>query len=379
MTTRTVTHASILLRRRVKAARLGVVFVCLGAAARWASAEGQAQSPSDTWKADPSLVTRCYTPPRKVLVGTEISGWELILDLPLEKRFQRMDEYVDSMEAQAHVKYPGKRLDLAVLTEYFLSRPGDTAAQRAVSLDEVMPRMSACAKRHGCYMVVPMVLKEDGLPLRFSNAAVLMDRAGRMVGIYRKVHPASDLKGVLVEDGLTPGSEFPVFACDFGRVGIEVCYDINYAEGWAALARKGAEIVALPSETSETIRPSEYAQQHRYYVVSATPKGHAAIYSPMGVIQAEATTPGVLVHQIDLSFEILGYQKDEGRGLTAMFGNRVGFVYYTGEDTGIFWSNDPTTSIGQMVESYGLHEMDEETEHTRLLQDRLRGGPPSLP
>ena len=61
-----------------------------------------------------------------------------------------------------------------------------------------------------------------------------------------------------------------------------------------ALAKEGAEIVALPSETSETVRPSGYAQQHRYYIVSATPKEHAAVYNPMGIIQAQATQAGVL-------------------------------------------------------------------------------------
>jgi predicted amidohydrolase len=290
-----------------------------------------------------------------------------------------MDELVGAMAAQAAVAYPGKRLDLAILTEYFFTRPGDTAAQRAVRLGEVRPRIAACATKYGCYVVAPMVLQEEDPPLRYTNATVLMDRAGRVVGIYRKVHPASDDRGVLLEDGLTPGSTFPVFDCDFGRLGIEVCYDINYAEGWAALAKQGAEIVALPSETSETIRPSGYAQRHRYYIVSATPKGHAAFYSPLGLIEDQATQEGVLVHEIDLSFEILGYQKDGGKGLTRRFGDRLGFAYYTGEDSGVFWSNDPTTPIGKMIDAYGLHEMDEETEHTRVLQDKLRSGPPAAP
>src|SRR5580704_6604084 len=50
--------------------------------------------------------------PRKVLLGTIVSGYDVIFTLPLEKRLQRMDEFVDAMEAQAKAKYPGKRLDL---------------------------------------------------------------------------------------------------------------------------------------------------------------------------------------------------------------------------------------------------------------------------
>jgi predicted amidohydrolase len=371
-------HGSFLRRCLTTASALAAWFGALTAGSQWSLA-GDVSQPPGSLQANPSAVPRRDKPPRKVLVGTEVAGWDLVLDYSLEKRLQRMDELADAMSAQARVRYPGKRLDLVVLTEYFLSRPGDTAAQRAVRLEDVKPRMAACAKKYGCYMVIPMVLEEEDPPLRYSNAAVLVDRDGRVAGIYRKVHLVLDPKDVLLEDGLTPGGNFPVFDCDFGRLGMEICYDINYAEGWAALAKEGAEIVALPSETQETIRPSGYAQQHRYYVVSATPRGHSAVFSPLGVIQAEAGQAGVLVHEIDLSFEIVGYQKDEGKSLTLKFGDRIGFNYYTGEDSGICWSNDPTTPIGEMLGSIGIPDMDEDTRHARAAQDRVRGGPPSIP
>jgi len=319
--------------------------------------------------------------PRKVLVGTEISGYDVILKFPLEKRFQRMDELVDAMEAQASTKYPGRRLDLVVLGEYFMSRPADALEQQAVRLGDVTQRIEACAKRHGCYLVVPLGLREEGEAARYSNAAVLVDREGRIAGIYRKVHPCTDLKYVLLEGGMTPGQDFPVFDCDFGRVGIQICYDVFYPEGWQALAKEGAEIVAFPSETPQTARPSMYALQHRYYIVSATPRDHAAVYNPLGMIDAQATQDGVLVHQIDLSYAITGWEDglDGGESLRRKYGDKVGFTYYQGEDAGIFWSNDPKTSIGQMFKTFGYPEPEDDTERSRMLQDRVRGGPPSLP
>jgi predicted amidohydrolase len=332
-------------------------------------------------RAESARVSRRDTPPRKVLVGTEVSGYDVILTFPLEMRFQRMDELLDSMDEQAHLNYPGKRLDLAILTEYFMSRPGKTLAERAVRLDDVKSRISACARKHGCYLVVPMVLREETDPVRYTNVAVLVDRQGEVAGIYRKVHPCSDLKGDLLEDGMVPGQNFPVFNCDFGKVGIEICYDIFFSDGWDALAKQGAEIVALPSETPETVRPSMYAQQHRYYVVSATPRDHAAVYSPLGVIEAQSTQEGVLVHQIDLSFAVVGWEDglDGGKSLTRKYGERVGYDYHSDEDAGVFWSNDPSVPIGKMLDSMGFPEVDKETEHTRVLQDTVRGGPPTEP
>jgi predicted amidohydrolase len=364
----------------VSASAMAAWLAGLTASAPLSRAE-DAPKPANTWRADPSVTRPCDRLPRKVLIGTEISGYDVILTFPLEMRLQRMDELVDAMAAQAEISYPGKRLDLAVLTEYFLTRPGQTAEQLAVSLEEVRPRMAACAKKHGCYLIVPLVMKEEGTPVRYSNVAVLMDREGQVAGMYRKVHVAGNLRGVDLEGGITPGRDYPVFNCDFGRVGIQICYDIFYAEGWDALAKQGAEIVALPSETPETVRPSAYAQQHRYYVVSATPRDHAAVYNPLGMIEDQATQAGVMVHEIDLSFQIEKWESglDGGKSLTRKFGDKVGYNYYGDQDHGIFWSNDPTTTIGQMMASLGFPNVDDETVYMRGLQDRLRGGPPTLP
>jgi predicted amidohydrolase len=364
-------------------ATVSAVLVCLGGVIMGPllSQAREAPAPANAAQASPSGIPPRDRLPRKVLVGTEITGYDVLTTLPLEMRLQRMDELVDAMSAQAGLNYPGKRLDLVVFTEYFLARPGDTGAQRAVRLGDVEPRMAACAKKHGCYMVVPLVMAEEGLPLRYSNVAVLVDREGRVAGMYRKVHPASDLRGIDLEDGLTPGSGFPVFDCDFGRVGVQICYDIFYPDGWEALARQGAEIVALASWTPETVRPSAYAQHYRYYVVSATPRDHAAVFNPLGMIEAEATQAGIMVHEIDLSFQVVKWETglDGGKGVTRKYGDRVGYHYYGDQDHGIFWSNDPTTSIGKMMGSLGFPDVDEETARIGVLQDKLRGGPPAGP
>ncbi len=312
--------------------------------------------------------------PRKIVVGSVVCGFEEIFDAPLERRLQRMDEFLDGMEALTRAQYPGKRLDLAVLMEWFISRPGKTLDQMTVRYAEVSERIASCARRHGCYMVVPMALREEGEPARYSNASFLFDRQGRLVGVYRKVHPTMDNE----ETYITPGRDYPVFDCDFGRLGIQVCYDVMFPDGWQALAKKGAEIVAFPSETSVTSGPAMYALQHRYYIVSAVPKYHAAVYNPVGMIEAEATDEGVMVHQIDLAYAVAG-PADQGAGLKAKYGDKLGMNYYQGENVGILWSNDPAMTIGQMLKDQNCPDPRDEAEESRLLQDRKRGGPPEAP
>jgi predicted amidohydrolase len=318
--------------------------------------------------------------PRKVLLGTVICG-EQLFKMALDSRLQRMDELVATAAAKAGRDYPGKRLDLVVLPEAFLARPGDSMAQEAVTLDEVLPRIADCARIHRCYLVVPLLMRESNLPLRYSNVAVIVDRIGGVTGIYRKVHPVAAQGSDDLEGGTTPGGEYPVFDCDFGRLGVQICFDMFYPDGWQSLARQGAEIVALPSASPETVRPSFYAFRHNYYVVSAAPRDHAAVYSPLGMIEAQITGESVLVHQIDLSYAIVHWESalEEGEALRRSFGERVGFHYYHEEDNGIFWSNDPKMTIGQMIGSLNLAETDDNVERIRKLQDKARGGQPKMP
>jgi predicted amidohydrolase len=293
-----------------------------------------------------------------------------------------MDAFLARISLLAARDHPGKRLDLVVLPEYFLANPGTAAAVQAIELGQVQARMAACARRHGCYLVVPMLLREPGPPLRYSNAAVLLDREGQLMGMYRKVHPVAAEGSEILEGGLTPGGDFPVFACDFGRLGIQICFDMLYEDGWKALAKKGAEIVALPSASPETIRPATYAREYQYYILSSTPRDHAACFSPLGVIDSEATREGeVLVSEIDLSYEILHWEAEleEGEALRRKFGPRVGFHYYHAEDRGIFWSNDPAMPIAAMVRSLGLVDEEAKKDRVRRLEDSVRGGPSAVP
>ena len=96
------------------------------------------------------------------------------------------------------------------------------------------------------------LLEEGSSGPVFFNAAVLLDRRGTVAGIYRKVHPVALVGRDDLEDGITPGSEFPVFDCDFGKLGIQICWDLTFDDGWQALADKGAELVVWPSTSPAT-------------------------------------------------------------------------------------------------------------------------------
>lgn len=322
--------------------------------------------------------TKADKPPRKVVVGTVIFGAQG--EYPgLEQRLKVLGGLIDEMARQAAEKYPGGRLDLAILPETAVTSPIGPASQRAARLDgPVRETFAGLARKHGTYIVAPMDLAEEGpRGTIHSNSAVLFDRKGDVAGIYRKAHPVAVLGTDELEGGITPGKDYPVFDCDFGKLGIQICWDVQFDDGWAALAEMGAEIVAWPSASPATAQPASRAARHRYYVVSSTPREDATIFEPTGLVAAQVERQGeVLVHRLDLSFAVLGWSAplDNGKALTEKYGDRVGYHYEPREDIGLFWSNDPETTIGRMIRSLGLEEIDAQVERNRRLQDAARGG-----
>jgi len=87
------------------------------------------------------------------------------------------------------------------------------------------------------------------------NSTLVIDANGKILGTYRKIHiPAyftTDLKGgtgSFERLYFAPGNlGFPIFNTAFGRLGVQICYDRMYPEGYCSLALKGAEIVYNPT------------------------------------------------------------------------------------------------------------------------------------
>jgi predicted amidohydrolase len=319
-------------------------------------------------------------PPRKVVVGTAM--YAMWGEYPgVEKRLAALAEIIDEMARKASAQYPGAKLDLAVLPEDAVcgGRNG-SAVERSVPFEGlVLEKMGAKARQHRAYIVVPLFLEENREKGLCTNAAVLLNREGKVAGIYRKVYPVGARSTGDLEGGVAPGQEFPVFECDFGRLGIQICFDIEFDDGWQALADKGAELVVWPSQSPQTVQPAARAMRHRYYLVSSTWRNNASIFEPTGMLAAQILPPErVLVQQLDLSYAILGWQPTlrNGEALRAKYGDRVGYHYSEAEDRGLFWSNDPSTPIGQMVRELDLEPLRATLERNLKLQDTLRGGPP---
>ena len=200
------------------------------------------------------------------------------------------------------------------------------------------------------------------------------------MGTYHKVHLVVDLKTGSLEHGCTPGKNQPVFQCDFGKLGIQICYDMEFDDGWSELAREGAELVAWPTQSPQTSQPAARARRNHYYIVSSTWRNNASVFEPTGKIVSQVKWPAsektveagnltapednILVQELDLSYALLPWSSPlkNGEGLKKVYGDKVGYHYYEDEDLGIFWSNDPQMTIRHMLRGLGLLEEQEEMQ-----------------
>ncbi|NKY24758.1 nitrilase-related carbon-nitrogen hydrolase [Nocardia gamkensis] len=109
-------------------------------------------------------------------------------------------------------------------------------------------RFAALAKELRLVMILPVYEQEQ--PGLLYNTAAVLDADGSYLGKYRK-HHLPHVHGFWEKFYFRPGNlGWPVFDTAVGRVGVYICYDRHFPEGWRALALSGAEIVFNPSATS---------------------------------------------------------------------------------------------------------------------------------
>ncbi len=113
---------------------------------------------------------------------------------------------------------------------------------------ETTQRMISLAKETEMVLVVPIYEKEDEGFLY--NSAAVIDADGTYLGKYRKTH-IPHVSGFWEKFYFRPGNMgYPVFDTAVGRIGVYICYDRHFPEGWRALGLAGAKIVFNPSATS---------------------------------------------------------------------------------------------------------------------------------
>lgn len=137
------------------------------------------------------------------------------------------------------------------------------------------------------------------------NEAVVLTPDGRFLGPYGKQHPVT----ILGEESTTRYG-YPVYETEVGRIATILCYDLDFLDTARAVARGGAQLVAVPSQDWGSIAHKHYpllvfrAIENRMAMVKADWGYDSAVIDPYGRILdrtiSSESTQGLLVADVPL-------------------------------------------------------------------------------
>lgn len=171
-------------------------------------------------------------------------------------------------------------VDVAVFPECYLQgylTDGVLAGEHAIDLrsddfDDVLARLTKVEPA----LVFGLIERDHD---RLYNTAVLVHHS-ELVGSYRKRHL---LPG---ETCFTAGESTPVFELGGTVLGINICFDLQFPDGVAALARQGASAVLCPC--NNLMRPPVAA---KYKNLHHPPRQQRARETGLWIITADVTVP----------------------------------------------------------------------------------------
>lgn len=256
--------------------------------------------------------------------------------------------------ALQHLETAGKQgVDIACLPEEFSGVTAETIP--GPTTDAV----AELARKYRMYVVCP--IREQAADGQQYNTAVLLDRAGKVQGRYRKVF-------VYWGEGLNLSRNgVPVFDVDFGRIAILTCFDANFDEVWQEAERKGAEIVFWPSAYGGGMPLNGYAMIHNYYIV---PVGRGNIIDRFGktVDKAETPRPQQFVATLDLDLTLVhsNFNKEKvARLLKEHQGEVVEERFLDMESWHVLRSLKPGVRVRDLCKQYQIETLREYRQRSR--------------
>ena len=218
--------------------------------------------------------------------------------------------------------------DWVCLPEVFDHMGGSRADKLAAA--EVLPggpayaMLQELAKTHAIFIHAGSILEKIPGEERLANTTVVFDRQGAEIARYRKTHmfdiTAPDGQTYRESETFKPGGEVVTYDCEGVTVGCAICYDIRFPYLFAALAAKGAQMIALPAAFTlqtgkdhwEVLCRARAIETETYFVAAAQcgthiagneqrqTYGHTLVADPWGHVVAKASDgPGHIAARVD--------------------------------------------------------------------------------
>jgi predicted amidohydrolase len=310
--------------------------------------------------------------PREVWVA----GISLKRLWPVDTIKQRMKDILERMESV----YAFEPDIICLPEEVNQSWVNETKTLQEVAEDETTPgpitsMLADIARKQHCYITCPIVTKKDGL---FYDSTILLNREGKIEGVFHKIHPTSTeilpnnyFKG----GGVTPGPiKSDVYRTDFGTVGMQICFDAEWSDGWLSLKEDGAEIVCFSSQGPFTNTLRNHAWINHYNIVSATGEDAQIIDITGDVVASDGEFARWVCAPVNLEKEFLHIWPHIKKfdAIQKKYGRKVHFKILHPENWATLESLDPDIKVRNILKEYEIPTYDEQIREATGVQGKYR-------
>ncbi|WP_257349972.1 carbon-nitrogen hydrolase family protein [Pseudalkalibacillus decolorationis] len=153
---------------------------------------------------------------------------------------------IGNMNKMKNMIKEAKKLDSHFIMFPELALTGYCTSKIVFELAETMEgpcikELRETCKENKIYAAISFIEKGNGEEEGIYIACALIDDAGEIVGVYRKTHLFDQETKIY-----RPGNELSIFNTKFGKIGIMICYDLEFPEVARTLRLKGADIILVP-------------------------------------------------------------------------------------------------------------------------------------
>jgi len=237
--------------------------------------------------------------------------------------------------------------------------------------NQVRDYFAQVARDNNCYIVYSA--KRAVADGTWRNSSVMIDRKGEVVGIYNKNHPTIGEN----DGGILAGREAPVIECDFGRVALAICFDLNFDEIRLKYAKAKPDLIVFSSMYHGGMMQAYWAYSCRSHFVGAI-AGRATpseIRNPLGQVIASNTNyfdHAVATVNLDCALVHLDENWGRLRAMNAKYGPQVKITDPGQLGAVLIASEHEKVSIDEMIDEFKIERLDDYL--ARSLAHRLKPG-----
>ena len=295
---------------------------------------------------------------------------------PVATMEQRMKDILERMESvyafEPDIICLPETINLSWVRE---KKSLEEVAEEETSPGPITSMLAKIALKQNCYITSPVITKKDG---NFYNSSILLNRQGKIEGVFNKVHPTS---GEIIPNkyfnggGTTPGPvKSVVHKTDFGNVGMQICADADWADGWHSLKEDGAEIVCFSSQGpySNTLRHRAWV--NRFNIVSSTGEDAQIIDITGDVVASDGEFARWVCAPVNLekAFIHIWPSTTKFADIQKKYGRKIRFKVYHPENWATLESLDPDIKVNDILKAYEIPTYDEQISEATAVQDKYR-------